>query len=68
MGSGRLAAGYICSSILRRGITPEINAVSTIILVFSLVAIVFWYRLRTRGEGGGDAGTEIAEAVEGKAA
>jgi ABC-type spermidine/putrescine transport system permease subunit II len=36
---------------LRRGITPEINAVSTIIFVFSLVAIVFWYRLRVRGEG-----------------
>ena len=33
---------------LRRGITPEINAVSTIIFVFSLVAIVFWYRLRMR--------------------
>jgi spermidine/putrescine transport system permease protein len=52
---------------LRRGITPEINAVSTIISVFSLVAIVIWYRLRVRG-GGGDrdaAGTEIAEAAEG---
>ena len=35
---------------LRRGITPEINAVSTIIFVFSLVAIVFWYRLRVRSE------------------
>ena len=33
---------------LRRGITPEINAVSTIIFVFSLVAIVLWYRLRVR--------------------
>ncbi len=30
---------------LRRGITPEINAVSTIIFVFSLCAIVLWYRL-----------------------
>ena len=36
---------------LRRGITPEINAVSTIIFLFSLVAIVFWYRLRARSEG-----------------
>jgi spermidine/putrescine transport system permease protein len=35
---------------LRRGITPEINAISTIIFVFSLVAIVLWYRLRVRGE------------------
>src|SRR4030081_2408958 len=52
---------------LRRGITPEINAVSTIIFVFSLVAIVFWYRLRVRGEGGADVGAEIVQAVEGKA-
>jgi len=35
---------------LRRGITPEINAISTVIFVFSLVAIVVWYRLRVRGE------------------
>jgi spermidine/putrescine transport system permease protein len=35
---------------LRRGITPEINAISTIIFVFSFVAIVIWYRLRTRAE------------------
>src|SRR5271166_2570173 len=53
---------------LRRGITPEINAVSTIIFVFSLIAIVFWYRLRVRGEGIADVGAEIVEAVEGKAA
>jgi spermidine/putrescine transport system permease protein len=37
-------------SRLRRGITPEINAVSTVIFVFSLVMIVLWYRLRTRDE------------------
>jgi len=36
---------------LRRGITPEINAVSAIIFVFSLIAIVLWYRLRVRSEG-----------------
>jgi len=36
---------------LRRGITPEINAISTIIFVFSLIAIVLWYRLRMRAEG-----------------
>jgi len=35
---------------LRRGITPEINAISTVIFVFSLVAIIIWYRLRTRAE------------------
>jgi spermidine/putrescine transport system permease protein len=50
---------------LRRGITPEINAVSTIIFVFSLIAIVLWYRLRVSGETRGDAGIEIAEVVEG---
>ena len=38
-------------SRLRRGITPEINAVSTIIFLFSLGMILVWYRLRTaRGE------------------
>jgi len=35
---------------LRRGITTEINAISTIIFVFSLAAIVTWYRLRARSE------------------
>ena len=49
---------------LRRGITPEINAVSTIIFVFSLVAIVVWYRLRMR-DGGTEAGMEVVEAVGG---
>jgi spermidine/putrescine transport system permease protein len=34
-------------SRLRRGITPEINAVSALIFVFSLVTIFLWYRLRT---------------------
>jgi spermidine/putrescine transport system permease protein len=36
---------------LRRGITPEINAISTIIFIFSLVAIVTWYRLRQGADG-----------------
>lgn len=36
---------------LRRGITPEINAISAIIFLFSLIAIVSWYRLRTGAEG-----------------
>jgi spermidine/putrescine transport system permease protein len=35
-------------SRLRRGITPEINAISTLILVFSFALILVWYRLRTR--------------------
>ena len=35
-------------SRLRRGITPEINAISTLILVFSISTILIWYRLRTR--------------------
>jgi spermidine/putrescine transport system permease protein len=39
---------------LRRGITPEINAVSSIIFVFSLMTIVVWYRLRVRVEGSRD--------------
>ncbi len=50
---------------LRRGITPEINAVSTIIFLFSLVAIVLWHRLRVRSEGAAEFGAEIVEAVEG---
>jgi len=50
---------------LRRGITPEINAVSTIIFLFSLVTIVVWYRLRVRSEGGADVGAELIEATEG---
>jgi spermidine/putrescine transport system permease protein len=33
-------------SRLRRGITPEINAVSSIIFLFSLGMILVWYRLR----------------------
>ncbi len=37
-------------SRLRRGITPEINAISTIILLFSIGMILLWYRLRTRSE------------------
>ncbi|MFZ0434196.1 MAG: hypothetical protein WAL86_16030, partial [Candidatus Acidiferrales bacterium] len=34
---------------LRQGMTPEINAISTLILLFSFAAIVVSYRLRTRG-------------------
>jgi spermidine/putrescine transport system permease protein len=35
---------------LRRGITPEINAISTLILLTSIILITIWYRLRTRAE------------------
>jgi spermidine/putrescine transport system permease protein len=47
---------------LRRGITPEINAISTIIFVFSLVAIVLWYRLRVKAEGSAEIGAELVES------
>src|SRR5205085_7916600 len=47
---------------LRRGITPEINAISTIIFVFSLIAIVLWYRLRVRAEGKIGIAAELVEA------
>jgi spermidine/putrescine transport system permease protein len=51
---------------LRRGITPEINAISTIIFVFSLVAIVLWYRLRRGAEGSPEVAAELIEtAVQG---
>jgi spermidine/putrescine transport system permease protein len=48
---------------LRRGITPEINAISTVILFFSLIAIVAWYRLRTSGTGSGEVGAELVESA-----
>jgi spermidine/putrescine transport system permease protein len=49
---------------LRRGITPEINAVSTIIFVFSLLAIVLWYRLRVAAEGDSAPGAELSPVAE----
>ena len=33
---------------LRRGITPEINAISTIIFAVSVLLIVVWYQIRVR--------------------
>jgi spermidine/putrescine transport system permease protein len=48
---------------LRRGITPEINAISTIIFAFSLIAILVWYRLRVTAEAGADIGAELVEAT-----
>ena len=50
-------------SRLRRGITPEINAISTIIFIFSLAAIVVWYRLRAHGEGHPELGAELVDAA-----
>jgi len=49
---------------LRRGITPEINAVSTIVFLFSLVTIVVWYQLTVRAEGSVEAAAELVAAAE----
>jgi spermidine/putrescine transport system permease protein len=46
---------------LRRGITPEINAISSIIFIFSLIAIVTWYRLRVGAEGQPEIAAELLE-------
>jgi spermidine/putrescine transport system permease protein len=35
---------------LRRGITPEINAISTLIFAASVILIVVWFQLRTRAQ------------------
>jgi spermidine/putrescine transport system permease protein len=48
---------------LRRGITPEINAISSIIFVFSLIAIVAWYRLRVGAEGRTEVAAELVESA-----
>ena len=50
-------------SRLRRGMTPEINAISAVIFVFSLIAIVLWYRLRARAEGQPELGAELVETA-----
>ena len=44
---------------LRRGITPEINAISTLIFAVSVILILVWYRMRTR-----TTGTETQELLE----
>ena len=44
---------------LRRGITPEINAISTLIFALSVILILVWYRIRTS-----TAGTEAQELLE----
>ena len=48
---------------LRRGITPEINAISTVLFVFSLLAIVGWYRLRAGSEGRREVAAQLVETV-----
>jgi len=50
-------------SRLRRGITPEINAISTLILLFSISTIVVWYRLRTRAENTAEPGADLLSAT-----
>lgn len=54
-------------SRLRRGITPEINAISTLILLFSIATILIWYRLRARSARLEEAlpAPAIAAAIEG---
>jgi spermidine/putrescine transport system permease protein len=48
---------------LRRGITPEINAISSVIFVFSLIAIVAWYRLSVGAEGKAEVEAEMVESA-----
>jgi spermidine/putrescine transport system permease protein len=44
---------------LRRGITPEINAISTLIFLVSVILILIWYRMRTR-----TLGKDVREPME----
>jgi spermidine/putrescine transport system permease protein len=54
-------------SRLRRGITPEINAISTLILALSIATILIWYRLRTRIARAEEAGSQLlASTLEGE--
>jgi spermidine/putrescine transport system permease protein len=50
-------------SRLRRGITPEINAISSLIFMFSLGMILVWYHLRTRMQNREAAATEFVPAA-----
>jgi spermidine/putrescine transport system permease protein len=50
-------------SRLRRGITPEINAISAIIFFFSLGTILLWYRLRVHTEGRREMKAELVETA-----
>ncbi len=53
-------------SRLRRGITPEINAISTIILLFSIGLILIWYRLRTRSQSLEEVAQMLPSSLEGE--
>jgi spermidine/putrescine transport system permease protein len=56
-------------SRLRQGMTPEINAISTLILLFSIATILIWYRLRTRaGQEEEAPGARLAASIEGETA
>jgi spermidine/putrescine transport system permease protein len=44
---------------LRRGITPEINAISTLIFALSVILILLWYQIRARS-----VGKEVRELLE----
>jgi spermidine/putrescine transport system permease protein len=44
---------------LRRGITPEINAISTLIFLVSVILILIWYRMRTH-----TLGKDVGELME----
>src|ERR1700683_2181406 len=56
-------------SRLRRGITPEISAISTLILVFSIAMILLWYHLRTRLQHAEEARAPLVPAsIEGETA
>lgn len=46
---------------LRRGITPALNAISPIIFLFSLIAIVVWYRLRIAADIHSEIAAELVE-------
>jgi spermidine/putrescine transport system permease protein len=51
-------------SRLRRGMTPEINAISTIIFLFSLAMILFWYCLRMRTSQGPEPADLVLAATQ----
>lgn len=55
-------------SRLRQGMTPEINAISTLILVFSIGTILIWYQLRTRGVTHHEPAAALSSTIEGKVA
>jgi spermidine/putrescine transport system permease protein len=56
-------------SRLRQGMTPEINAISTLILLFSIGTILIWYQLRTRvATQQESAAAALSSTIEGKAA